>query len=339
MLSEIRVLHLEMSERCNAACPLCARTNPNGDSNPSLSHELRLANLSSWLPAEVLNSLSYVYMCGNFGDPILARDTIPALRFLRKNSRCRLGMHTNGGARTVQWWTELADVMAGRGRVVFSVDGLEDTNHLYRRNVRWDVLQRNFRAYIQAGGKAEWHFLVFRHNEHQVETAQKIALAEGFGKFVAKKSARFANVPTNASGQPVVEPPLDPRYLNVDLGRSETRYAAYGGREGWLDRTPIQCKAKMESSLYISARGHLWPCCWLGYGSVPGSRKDVDDFMAENGGLEKLSLRNHSMTEILNGPAFNAIERGWSALISDGRLATCAKMCSKELDFFGAQYR
>ena len=117
MLSEVRVLHLEMSERCNAACPLCARTNGNGAGDPSLTHELRLVDLRSWLPAEVLKSLSYVYMCGNFGDPILARDTIAVLRYLRENSRCKLGMHTNGGARTVEWWTDLASVMHGRGRV------------------------------------------------------------------------------------------------------------------------------------------------------------------------------------------------------------------------------
>ena len=339
MLSEVRVLHLEMSERCNAACPLCARMNVNGGGDPSLTHELRLVDLRSWLSAEVLNSLSYVYMCGNFGDPILARDTIPVLRYLRENSRCKLGMHTNGGARRVQWWTELADVMNGRGRVVFSVDGLEDTNHLYRRNVRWDLLQCNFRAYIRAGGKAEWHFLVFRHNEHQVETAEALAAAEGFSKFVAKKSARFVNVPADSTGKPAVQPPLDPRYLNADLGRSESLFAAYGSREDWLERSPIACKAKKEASLYISARGHLWPCCWLGYGSVPGSRTDLDAFLAKNGGLEQLSLRKHALSQILHGPAFRAIERGWSEGLSGGRLLTCAKTCSKELDLYRAQYR
>ena len=328
-----------MSERCNAACPLCARTNGHGGGDPSLTHELRLVDLRSWLPAEVLDSLSYVYMCGNFGDPILASDTIPVLRYLRENSRCKLGMHTNGGARTGAWWTELAGVMNGRGRVVFSIDGLEDTNQLYRRNVRWDLLQRNFRAYIRAGGKAEWHFLVFRHNEHQVKTAEEMAATEGFTKFVAKKSARFANVPIDAAGKPVVEPPFNPAYLNSDLTRSESIYAAYGSREDWLEHTPIACKAQKEASLYISARGHLWPCCWLGYGSVPGSRKDLDAFLAKNGGLEQLSLHRHPLPKILRGPGFKAIERGWSEGLSGGRLLTCAKTCSRELDLYRSQYR
>ena len=37
-----------------------------------------------------------------------------------------------------------------RPRVVWGIDGLEDTTHLYRRNVKWDKLQENFRAYIRA---------------------------------------------------------------------------------------------------------------------------------------------------------------------------------------------
>ena len=147
-------------------------------------------------------------------------------------------------------------------------------------------------------------------------------------------------MPTDAAGNLVVEPPLDPRYLNSDLARSELLYAAYGSREDWLDRTPIACKAKKEASLYISARGHLWPCCWLGYGSVPGSRKDLDAFLAKNGGLEQLSLREHALSEI---SAWTGLQSSSSAAgqndISGGRLLTCAKTCAKELDLYRAQYR
>jgi hypothetical protein len=90
--------------------------------------------------------------------------------------------------------------------------------------------------------------------------------------------------------------------------------------------------------LYISARGHLWPCCWLGYGSVPGERQAVDEFLERNGGLDQLSLRQHSLEQILRGPAFEAIQRGWSTNLAGGRIAVCAKMCSTELNLHGAQY-
>ena len=46
-------------------------------------------------------------------------------------------------------------------------------------------------AFINAGGRAEWDFLVFRHNEHQVESARKLAKEMGFAKFYVRKTGRF----------------------------------------------------------------------------------------------------------------------------------------------------
>ena len=33
----------------------------------------------------------------------------------------------------------LAQVIGKNGHVIFSLDGLKDTNHLYRQNVNWDI--------------------------------------------------------------------------------------------------------------------------------------------------------------------------------------------------------
>ena len=48
-----------------------------------------------------------------------------------------LSMNTNAGAKSAEWWTELAGVIGRKGAVIFSVDGLKDTNHLYRINSNW----------------------------------------------------------------------------------------------------------------------------------------------------------------------------------------------------------
>ena len=56
-----------------------------------------------------------------------------------------------------------------RGGIVFSVDGLEDTNHIYRRGVKWEKLFANMKAYSETGAMGIWEFLIFDHNKHQVE--------------------------------------------------------------------------------------------------------------------------------------------------------------------------
>jgi hypothetical protein len=55
----------------------------------------------------------------------------------------------------------------------------------------------NAQAFIDAGGNARWDYIVFAHNEHQVDEAESLSKKMGFEKFQFKKSARFFS---NASG-------------------------------------------------------------------------------------------------------------------------------------------
>ena len=100
-------------------------------------------------------------------------------------------MNTNAGARDETWWAKLAEIFGRMGAVIFSVDGLADTNHLYRQGVSWKAVERSMDAFIEAGGRARWDFLVFEHNQHQVEEAEELSKQKGFERFVAKKTGRY----------------------------------------------------------------------------------------------------------------------------------------------------
>jgi tetratricopeptide (TPR) repeat protein len=76
-------------------------------------------------------------------------------------------------------------------RVTFSIDGLADTNSIYRQNTNWDKIMQSVNSFIQAGGKAVWHYLIFEHNQHQVESARTLAEKLGFVEFVPKATSRF----------------------------------------------------------------------------------------------------------------------------------------------------
>jgi hypothetical protein len=77
--------------------------------------------------------------------------------------------------------------------VTFSIDGLEDTNHLYRRNVNWNLLIENVKSFIDAGGTAVWDYLIFKHNEHQIDQAKQYSIDLGFKEFVPKKALGVDN--------------------------------------------------------------------------------------------------------------------------------------------------
>ncbi len=73
----IKKMHLEITNRCNAACPACPRT---GDFKGKLAghmamsgwHDLTLSDIKE-IHKEV-PTLKEVNLCGNFGDPAAAPD-------------------------------------------------------------------------------------------------------------------------------------------------------------------------------------------------------------------------------------------------------------------------
>ena len=136
----IRQVHLELTDKCNAACPQCARSDHGGPINPQLPlTELSLPDVKSIFAEEFVAQLNRLYACGNYGDPIVALECAEIFGYFRScNPKIKLGIHTNGGTRSVAFWQRLGRLMPkGLGYVRFGIDGLEDTNHLYRRNVRW----------------------------------------------------------------------------------------------------------------------------------------------------------------------------------------------------------
>ena len=73
-----------------------------------------------------------------------------------------------------------------------SIDGLEDTNRLYRIRSEWkDILV----AINTLRGRVHlmWKLVVFRFNQHQIEEAKKLAAYLGFDDFKIIRSNRFGS--------------------------------------------------------------------------------------------------------------------------------------------------
>ena len=139
---QINEVHLEVTQRCNASCPMCDRNENGGAVNQHIKNNLQELSLDDCInifDPDFLQQLKTLYMCGNLGDPISARDTLEIFDYTRAmNDNMWLSMNTNAGARDVHWWRELAGTIGKNGAVIFSVDGLENTNHLYRQGVQWE---------------------------------------------------------------------------------------------------------------------------------------------------------------------------------------------------------
>ncbi len=353
---EIKSVHLEITSKCNAKCPMCLRTVCGGETNPQLPLvELSLDEIEKIFPVSWISQLQRMYMCGNYGDPIVARDTLEVFQYFRQaNPKIHLAMFTNGSAQNEVWWQKLAQVV---DLVHFSVDGLEDTNHLYRRGTQFSTIIKNIKAYQKAGGKFVWDFIVFKHNEHQVDEVKALALELGALKFNLKKTGRFfSNTKMVAKDQQVVlnkngeveyylELPTLVENQNQALNKEAALVEKYGSLEKYLDQTPIDCKVMHEKSIYVSAQGHVFPCCWTANQLYPWYYPEKKSYMWDlvnqmKEGVEALNSKTHSISEIIEGEFFQKILlESWNIKsIKEGKPKCCAKTCGTEFDPFKSQF-
>ena len=348
MYTDIRHVHLELTERCNAACPMCSRNLHGGIDHPRLRNaELTLDDIKTLLPPAFVYDLADVLACGNYGDPIVARDLLPIVHYLRDHSDCHICINTNGSLRTSDWWAELGRLLKRPGdSIKFGIDGLADTNAIYRRHTNFERIIQNAQSFMAAGGIAEWEYIVFRHNEHQVDEARQLANDLGFHTFRVKRTGRFYST----KGQRVldhypvfnrdgnfaynIEPPLDPQYQNPAIINHAAVSERFGSFNTYLDSTEIICKVAAQRSIYVNAQGLIFPCCWTA--QLHGNYlDDVLTLLAECG-TDSIDGLQRSISDIVQGEFFRRIEAGWSHTRANGRLGICARTCGSEFDQFAS---
>jgi MoaA/NifB/PqqE/SkfB family radical SAM enzyme len=371
-LPNVKRLHIELSSKCNASCPACSRNISGGPVSPNLVlAELTLADIKRMIPPDFARRITSINYCGNLGDPGTATELIDILKYFRStNPLVVQQIRTNGGMRGEKFWKEVGEFFAkqhkvtdshmfSRAGVVFSVDGLADTNHIYRRGVIWDKLYSNMQAYASTGAFGIWEWLVFQHNHDQIPQAEEMAKELGL-VFVVKNPMGFGDYTDKQTGMRVYDKQGNYDYTiypvnfkgqvdsdNLKGTKVDFTYSATINRETrpeitdfsreLVATTKINCKAIEHShsqEIYISSSGHLLPCCFLGgvFGQFNNTYSQYQfNSMINNYGLDHFDLRQHTIPEILSKPEFsNFFLQGWDAPdIESGKLLYCAEVCGK----------
>jgi MoaA/NifB/PqqE/SkfB family radical SAM enzyme len=231
---ELSQLHIELTNACNAACPMCTRFHVNSPLvRPDLTiDQITLEKFKKYFPPEVIKKLEIILFCGVHGDPGMARDLYEICQYIAEtNPETAVRMNTNGGMKKPEFWKKLGELFATQRQdhwrwiVTWSIDGLEDTNHLYRRNVVWENLMANAQAFIDAGGFADWDYLIFKHNEHQIDQAKQLSQRMGFMNFYPKKAlgvdngqqlVRMSAMTKEGKLDYWIDPPDDPKNRNLE---------------------------------------------------------------------------------------------------------------------------
>lgn len=325
----IREVHLEISTLCNAACPQCPRNfngYPHNDGYPELSMTLDQAKKIFQPP--FLRQLTRILINGNFGDIVMNPESINIIEYFKEhNPNLKIVISTNGGARNREFWRSLAKLDA---RVMFCIDGLEDTHHLYRQNTSWARVIENAKSFIGAGGWAIWKMIKFQHNSHQIDACRALSKQLGFSDFqlfdqgrdtgpVFDKNGNLTHVLGNYQGE------TDFKVMFVDWRSEQQTIDRYK-----LDKqvTKVSCETIEKRSIYVAANGDVFPCCWTGlypksfgrgsYSEAVNSQ--ISPLIHENSALE------FSMEHCIDW--FKHVEKSWDkAKYTDGRLYICDQSC------------
>ena len=329
-------LQLEISSMCNALCYGCARTeNANFNTKRPLIPDKKILSLA--VLKKVFTQFTTVTgldFCGTVDDPFMHPQFKEILELAYDCGIKRVWIHSNASIRPPEYWRQCAEVLKKfeHHELKFSIDGLEDTNHLYRQRTNFHRIMENAQAFIDAGGNASWQYLVFPWNSHQVDEAKQLSADMGFKTFIHRHD-RSIVASQNWDIDDIKRIQTENKPTHYDNNFDITKLYEHG-RE--YENNPIECFFQKEKMYFIDFNARLWPCCFLRNTEFFGHNnhwyqvkhnmfdayKDVD--------WNRLDLYN--VNDVLNHPFFaNDLVESFDAEYGTGcgkKIVKCAGTCS-----------
>ncbi len=265
-------LHIEASSYCNARCPGCPR-NAYGYPLEGFYKETHLKPEKLTELLQKFSDVQSILYCGNHGDPMMNPQIVELC-----TSNKEISIATNGGIGRLDDYEILAK---NNVNIIFGIDGLEHTNHLYRQGVKWDNLMKRVKTFISAGGQATWQFIRFQHNMDQVEQAKLLSQDMGFVNFFTMDVGRN-NMPAIQPDKTIshwILPPdkeATPGTFDVDA-YLKMRYRPINLNPPTYDNPNISCE-HLDGSVYVNSEGEIFPCCYHGFGHVDRPKVYLKDF-------------------------------------------------------------
>jgi hypothetical protein len=333
--------------------------------NPSVTlGELKLNDIKKWFDYDFIQKIGSINFCGNLGDPTNCTEMNEIVEYFHTNNKdIKIEIHTNGGARNVEFWEKLG-LLSSKSNdnilVIFSIDGLNETNHIYRRNVKWEKLVENILTFTKNGGYAIWEFLLFGHNEDEIYLAKYKSKEYGFKQIRFKKAAGFEDYLNNrtipmgvydkeGNLEYYIEPSKDypnsnmtydgnfeniPTKIDLDiynLKNMKIDYKEYSLFENY----DIKCKSLKpngEIEIFLNYKGEIRPCCFIGVDldkhSLGGYNLQLKEIFNYD-----CNLNTNNLDNILD--FFDKkIKDKWNDTFESGKCIKCSMMCgaSSQID-------
>jgi len=287
-------IDIELTSFCNIKCKGCFREQTHHKEILNKEY-ITLETIKEKFQKEYFPSIKIINFCGSIDEPTSHPQFFEIIEHFA-DWNAHINIATNGSTRTTDWWKHLASILPKSHAVTWGIDGSDELSEVYRVGSNFKKVEQNYRAFINAGGKAVWQFIEFEHNQHQTEIARQKASDEGFNKFTT-----------------------------IISHRKDTKDIVH--KKEHVEELPtIECKYANQKRIFVNHLGDVIPCCHLNAKSLEYSitQKVQDKF--EEIFQQGNNLKNKSIKQAITGNVFTDIIESWT---SDNKIPRCIQACKQ----------
>lgn len=295
---------------------MCIRNKDGGDTLPTL--ELQHFDLGLFKRIAQQDTkgifISEITLNGNWGDSLMHPDVAEMLElWIDAHPETVIWLHTNGSLRSKEYWQRLASIMCNApfAWMVVAIDGTEDTHHLYRQNTSLEKIKENCKAFTSAGGRLKVITTLFKHNEHEIDAIENIAIDVGAIEHEVRHS--HGEQVEMVNGAVIQKSTKYDEYVKEINSRDSVsngdrrwydRDAYSAGRQFLQDNIPeTKCPWFNEGKVQIDPFGVVWPCCHVSLQGVKKLDQPETDYAIT--AKQENRLQDNSLFDILDSRWFN----------------------------------
>jgi MoaA/NifB/PqqE/SkfB family radical SAM enzyme len=339
---------MEISTYCNAGCPQCHRTNPDGlgkaDWLPLIQWSLE--EFKQAITKEDFKYIKTISFVGTWGDSIMNKDIFEIVEYVISNS-VPVSIETNGSIRDENWWWNFG-VMGGKLLTVrFDIDGIDQEMHTkYRRFTDLNKILSNMNTIAQTKAKIGSQTVVFKHNQDYLEEILQLCKNNGSSfhtnvisdRFNDSSSVKFYDKSgvvndkvfyfTNENGE---------KENFAEASRNVLKNPIISGTSSNVLSEKIVCRwAEPRNSILIMPDGALLPCCYHGNGYFKYLQDGKEIALTKNphfkeylDNKQKYNVFENSIKDIINSEWFTqTLPDSFSA---DNPIPQCVQQCSSKI--------
>ena len=297
------VLMVEPTNYCNLKCPLC----PSGNGDMTRARgKMNLDDFKSLI--DRVGGDLVLLMLWNQGEPFLNRCFTQMVEYAHAK---RIPTLTSTNGHFVRTAEQARDVIeSGLDEIIVSLDGVDqETYQQYRVGGEiekvFDCVRLLVREKARLGKRTpliNLQFIVFKHNEGDLEEAERIAGDLGVDKFLLKTAQVYTD---DDASEFLPETEEFNRYENVSH-----EGLAVKGQPKW------GCKVLWYSSM-VNWNGKVAPCCFDKNGSVDLGRAFGDESFHETWrGRAYMDFRRTILRDRTKVPMCNNCSEGYTGMFS-----------------------